>query len=166
MNFFKKSAALTFGLFLIVGTVFAQGQQMMKSGQADDVSDEELKNFVNVVKGFQQVSLESQKNVKAVLADKDMDMMRLRKIMISKSNPKMADSVNVTDKEKKELKEIKPKLKKIQRKSQKEKAKVIKDNGLTIKRFQVIRRSIQTDSTLAKKFQNELRKAAQDSMKK
>lgn len=161
MNFFKKSAALALGLFLIAGSVFAQGQQM-NSAQADKVSDEELKEFVDVVKGFQQINLESQKDIQAVLADKDINMMRLKKIMMSKRNPQMADSIQVTAKEEELVKEITPKLTEIQRKSQKQRMSVIKESDLNPQRFQVIQQSLRSDTTLAKRFQ----KIAQDSMQK
>lgn len=161
MNFFKQSAALILGFLLVAGSVFAQGQKM-ESSKADKISDKELQKFANVTSDVQKVNKDSQIKMDSLLADKEMDRKRFQKIMMSKRNPKMADSVKVTKKEEKTMKEIQPELMKMQQKTRKEMMNSMKENDLKPKRFQTIMRAVQTDPAVAKRF----RKIVQDTMKK
>ena len=157
MKFFKHSAALVLGFFLVVGTAFSQGQQM-QSTQPDSITDAELKKFATVTNEVRKIQRQSQKKVQAMLADKEMNMRRFQQIMMSKRNPKMADSVNVTQQEQKTMKEIQPKLQKMQQQSRKQMMGVMKENGLNPQRFRAIMKAVQSDPAVMKRFQ----KIAQD----
>jgi len=164
MKFFKHSVAFVFSFFIVVSAVFAQGQQMQmqKQSQADSITDAELQKFVNVTQEVQKIQQESQQKVQGMLAEKEMDMRRFQTIMMSKRNPKMADSVNVSEKEQKTIKELQPKLMKMQQDSRKKMMGVMQDEGLKPKRFQAIMRAVQSNPQVMKRFQ----KIAQDSAQK
>lgn len=158
MKFLQHSAAFVLGFLLIAGSVFAQGQQMQQPAQPDSISDEELEKFAKVANEIQKLQQESQKQVQAMLSDKEMDMQRFQQIMMSRQNPKMGDSVEVTEQEQETMKEIEPKLKKMQSESQQKIMKTIKEEGLQPQRFQAISRAVQTNPEVMKRF----KKIAQD----
>jgi hypothetical protein len=160
MKFFKQSVAIALGFLLIAGAAFAQGQQMQQQqAQPDSITDAELEKFVAVTSEVQRIQQESQKKVQAILADTDLDMQRFQKIMMSRQNPQLADSIEVTEEEQKIIEEVKPKLMKMQQSSRKEMMGAMQENGLNPQRFQAIMKAVQSNPEVMKRFQ----KVAQDS---
>lgn len=159
MKYFKSVLPLFICFFVVASSGFAQVQQP-QSSQADSITDGELKKFAQVTTESRKIQMKMRKKVDSMLAEKDMDMQRFRMIMMSKRNPKMADSVKVTPKEQKMMKEIQPKLVKLSQQSQQKMVAVIKDKGLTPQQFQKIMQAVRTDPKVMKRFQ----KIAQDSM--
>lgn len=158
MKFFKHSVAFVLGFFILAGAAFSQGQQMQQQAQADSITDQELEKFAAVTQEVQKIQRASQKKVQSMLADKEMNMQRFQQIMMSKRNPKMADSVNVTSKEEKTIKQLQPKLMKMQKNSRKQMMNSMQQNGLKPQRFQAIMRAVQSNPEVMKRFQ----KIAQD----
>lgn len=154
MNFFKKIMPLTLGLFLIAGTVFAQGQGQGQQVTSDDVSDKELKNFVATASEVQQIQRETQSELQQMVKEKEnMDFRRFQMIMMSKQNPKMADSVKISDAEQKAFNELQPKVQKMNKQMLQDFQQTIKENGLTQQRFQAIAQAMQSDKELQQRFQ-------------
>lgn len=158
MKFLQHFAAFSLGFLLIAGSVFAQGQQMQQTAQPDSITDEELEKFAMVTSELQKIQQESQKEVQAMLSDKDMDMQRFQQIMMSRQNPNMSDSLEVTAQEEKTMKEIQPKLQKMQQESRKKMMSIMQENGLQPQRFQAISRALQQNPEVMKRF----KKIAQD----
>lgn len=161
MKIFKHSIALALGFFLVAGAAFAQGQQMQQA-QPDSITDKDLKKFAAVTSEVQKIQQRSQKKVQSILDDTDMDMQRFQQIMMSKRNPKMSDSMQVTDEEKKIIKEIRPKLMKMQQSSRKEMMGAMQDNDLSPQRFQAIMRAVQSNPEVMKRFQKIVQDSSQN----
>lgn len=153
MNFLQKSAAFVLGFLLMVGSAFAQGQQMQQqTAQPDSVTDEELEKFAMVTNELQQIQRESQKEVEKMLSDKEMDMQRFQQIMMSRQNPQMSDSVEITKEEKQTMEEIKPKLQKMQQQSRQKMMGAMQENDLQPQRFQAISQALQSDPEVMNRF--------------
>lgn len=153
MNFLQKSAAFVLGFLLMVGSAFAQGQQMQQqTAQPDSVTDEELEKFAMVTNELQQIQRESQKEVEKMLSDKEMDMQRFQQIMMSRQNPQMSDSVEITEEEKQTMEEIKPKLQKMQQQSRQKMMGAMQENDLQPQRFQAISQALQSDPEVMNRF--------------
>src|SRR5699024_7203532 len=103
MKFFKNMMPVLLGFLLIAGSV-AQGQQKQQPTESDSVTDSELKKFADVSVESQKVQREMTEQVDSMLSEEDMDMQRFRQIMLSKRNPQMADSIEVSDKEEETMK--------------------------------------------------------------
>jgi hypothetical protein len=162
MKFFKQSAAFVLGFLLLAGSAMAQGKmKQMKSSKADSITDKELKKFAAVTSELQKMQQTQQRQVQNILAEKDMEMRRFQQIMMSKRNPKMADSIEVTAKEKKTMKEIQPKLQKMQQQSRKKMMGAMQENGLNPQRFQAIMRAVQSDRAVMQRFQKIAQENAQ-----
>ncbi len=161
MKFIKNTAAFVLGLLLLAGPAIAQAQmkQQQQSAKADSITDKELEKFASVMQVRQKVQQQSMQQVQSILSKEDMDMQRFRQIMMSKRNPKMADSLNVSAKEEKTMKKIQPKLQKMQKKSRKKMMGAMQESGLNPQRFQAIARAVQSNPEVMKRF----KKIAQDS---
>lgn len=157
MKFLQRTAASVLGFLLIAGSVFAQGQQM-QTAQPDSITDEEIEKFAEIANEIQKIQQESQKQVQTMLSDKDMNMQRFQQIMMSRQNPNMGDSIEVTDQEEATMKEIQPKLQKMQNQSRQQIMSTMKEEGLQPQRFQAISRAVQTNPNVMKRF----KKIAQD----
>ncbi|HLR25834.1 MAG TPA: DUF4168 domain-containing protein [Fodinibius sp.] len=152
MKFFKNMMPVLLGFLLIAGSV-AQGQQKQQPTESDSVTDSELKKFADVSVESQKVQREMTEQVDSMLSEEDMDMQRFRQIMLSKRNPQMADSIEVSDKEEETMKKIQPKLMKLNQEAQQEMVSIIQDNGLEPQRFQQIMQAVRTQPKVMERFQ-------------
>ena len=155
MNFFKKTVPFVLGMILMAGSAFAQGQQMqqMQNAQADSVSDEELKKFVDTAQELRSIQQDIQSEVQSMVQEEDMTFQRFQQIMMSKQNPQMAQKIEVTDEEEATINEMQPKLAKIQQQANQQQMSAIQDNGLTPQRFQQIAQAVQSDPQMIQRFQ-------------
>lgn len=156
MKFFKTIMPVFLGLFLMMaGSAVAQiqQQQQQQPAQADSITDAELEKFANVTVESQKIQEEMRSEVDSMLADQNMEMERFEKIMMSKRNPQMADSVEVTSEEEKKMEAIQPKLMEMTQESQQQMVSIIQDNDLQPQRFQQIMQAVRTNPEVMKRFQ-------------
>lgn len=163
MKFFKHTA-FVLGLLLMAGSAVAQVQGQMQSSQPDSITDEELEKVVAISGEARKIQMQSrqklQKEIKASLSDKEMDMQRFQEIMMSKQNQQAADSINISQQEQATINEIQPKLMEIQKKSQKQMMGVMQENGMNMQRFQQVMQAIRSDKQVMQRFQ-EISKSSQ-----
>lgn len=153
MKFFKKMMPALLGLLLITGSAVAQIQQQQQPAQADSISDAELEQFAAVTQESQEVQQDMREQVDSMLAEEEMEMERFQEIMMSKRNPQMADSVEVSEEEEATMEAIQPKLMELQQQSQQQMVSIIQDNGLEPQRFQQIMQAVRTNPDVMKRFQ-------------
>ncbi len=155
MDFFKKIMPFTLGFILIAGVSLAQVQQQQQGAQltSEDVSDKELKNFVATAGEVQNIQRESQTKLQEMVTAEGLEFQRFQMIMMSKQNPQMADSVEITDEEQAAFKKIQPKMSKMNQSMLQRFQSTIKENGMTQKRFQMIAQAMQSSPELQKRFQ-------------
>lgn len=148
MNFFKKGIPFVLALFLIAGSVFAQGEQPQ-----EDVTDEELENFLTAVREVQEIRRGAQAEVQKIITDEGLELQRYRIIMMSKQNPQMADSITVSEQEQQAIEKIQPKIEKMNQELAKKFQAAIQENELTRQRFQEIARAVQSSPELQQRAQ-------------
>lgn len=154
MKFLKTTLTFVAAMLLMAGTVIGQGQQMQQQqAQPDDITDEELENFVTIFNQSQEIQEKSQEKLEGILEDEDMDLQRFQTIMMSQQNPQMGDSVEMTEEEEETIERIQPQLMEINQESQQEFVEVIQDNGMEPQRFQQIMQAVQSDPDVAERFQ-------------
>lgn len=155
MKFFKTIMPVLLGLLLMTGSAVAQVQQpqQQQPAQADSITDAELEKFADVTAESQKVQQKMRDELDSMLAEQDMEMERFQKIMMSKRNPQMADSVEVSPEEEETMEAIQPKLMEMQQKSQQEMVSIIQDNDLQPQRFQQIMQAVRTNPDVMKRFQ-------------
>jgi len=166
MKFIKNILPILLGFLMIAGTVMAQNQQMQQQSQteADSVTDNELEKFAEVSQKSQQVQQEMSQKVDSMLNEEDMEKDRFQQIMMSKRNPQMADSIEVSDQEEETMNKLQPKLMELNKQAQDKMVKIIKAHDLEPDRFQQIVQAIRTNPDVMERFQKLQQKQAGQQM--
>lgn len=150
MNFFKKVVPFALGFVLMAGAVFAQGQQTQP---AEDVSDQELEAVVDIALQAQQIQQKMQMEMQQLVQDSDLSMQRFQMIYMSKQNPQMADSINVSAEEEKAFQALQPELQKLNTNAQQQIDAVVQESEITQQRLKQIQQAFQADQQLQQRFQ-------------
>jgi len=134
-------------------TVAAQTPQMMPQQQSGslEVSDEELKAFIDVVNTVQKINQESQTEMMAVVEDNGMTVQRFSQIAQSQQNPEA--TLEVGPEEMKLYEKTLAAVEKIQLASRTEMEAAIESSPLTMERYQEIAMAAQSDMELQKRLQ-------------
>lgn len=148
----SKSVVAIFTSILLFGFAIALQAQNPKGKKVDSVTNQELKKAAATVQDARKIQQQANQKLRKAVKEKGLSFKRFQKIMISKKKPKMADSLNITEEEKKLVKEIKPELSKINQQSKKKLQSVVKDHGLTQKRLQQILMVVRSKPEVAKRF--------------
>lgn len=158
MNFIKKLSPLVLGFILIAGSTLAQNKQQPVK-PAEEVSEQEMEMLVSFALESQAIQRDvNMKMQQAINEEKNIDLQRFQQISQSMQNPKKRGSLDVTEEEKKAMKNLQPKLAKISQDAQKEAQKLLEESELTQKRLQEINLALQADTALQQRFQQEMMK--------
>ncbi len=131
------------------GTLFAQLQQQMPElPTSEDVSDEEIENFVNALIDLEPIQMKTQEKLQEAVESEDMSFQRFQELMMAMQNPQMADQVDMSEDEMAKIQALQPKLIEIQGEAQQEMIAAIESHDLTAQRFDSINMGAQQDSEL------------------
>ena len=150
---------ILFGASMAFGQGMGQGQQQQQMPDlptSEDVSDEELTQFVQTIADIEPIQMEAQAEIEGVVAEEEMDFERFQQLMMAIQNPQMADQVEMSDEEQQKIESIQPKLTEIQMEAEEEIIAKIEDNGLDVDRYQAIMMGAQQDQQLMQRLQAEL----------
>lgn len=149
----KRTVLTLLGVFIITGTAFAQGQQnQQQTINPDSVTDQELQTFADAFTEMRTVEQEAQKELMGILEEEGMKPQRFQKIMMSRQNPQMAQSITLTEDEKKIIQNIQPELQRLNKEVQQDQMNIIQDKEMTMQRFQNLAQAIGSDKKLNKRF--------------
>ncbi|MDA3879767.1 MAG: DUF4168 domain-containing protein [Prolixibacteraceae bacterium] len=143
----RKIKVLLSVILFSTATAFAQQN-------STDVNDSELKKFATVYKKVQEVSRESQNKMVEIVQNEGIEVQRYNIIMRTQEDP--SQKITVSEDELKIVKTINSKLKKIEENTNKKLQETIKENKLTVNRYQEILASIQSNPDLQTKLQEYL----------
>lgn len=178
--YFKILGSLIIGLMFITGCGkkaddAQKGQQESQeqttpSGQESiqgqmnqaniEVSDAEVKKFVDAVRKVQNINRGAQQEMSKAVQDEGMNVKRFQEIQKSQQSQQQGQA-NATDAEMEKYRNIMKKMQKVQSGMQEDMKKAIKDAGLSMQRYQQIAKAARNDSTLMKKIQTEMRSSLQ-----
>ncbi|MBO6794123.1 MAG: DUF4168 domain-containing protein [Balneolaceae bacterium] len=153
MNVFIKSINLLLA-FLMIGsaTLNAQQMQMPQPAPAKNVTDNELEQFVEVAKEFQEISVATDRMLFAKLEEVGMSGQRFQEIMMARQNPN-APEVELTPLEESTIENMQSFLQQLSMSMQQQQIKAVENSELSEQRFQGIAMALQTDQQLAERFQ-------------
>lgn len=159
--FIRSISLILIGAFFAAGTAFAQvqgqqQQQMPEVPTSDDVSDEELQQFVSTISDIEPIQMELQSDVQELVGEHDISMERFQQLMMAMQNPQMADQVEISDEERSKIEEIQPELSELQMSAEEDMVEKIEDNGMDVERYQAIMMGAQQDQELMTRLQQEL----------
>ena len=146
MMLFTKRLSGFFLFFLFAGAgVMAQVQPQ------EEISDNELKQFVTAVQQVQMIDQMAQQQMMGAIQEEDMEVPRFVEIMQAMQDPNQ--EVEATEEEMEKFQAASGKIEQIQIEIQGEMEGLIVDAGLTVERYQVISMQIQSDPELQQRFQ-------------
>lgn len=162
MTFFTKSVSLFLGLFLMAGTLFAQGQQQMMQQQqpepipADSVTEADLNQFVAIYKEFQPIMMEAQKKQMQMVQEADsITVQRFNEIMRAQQTGQM-QNMQLTEVEKRAIQRLQPKMMQLRQQIQKQQMQIIQGSEMGMTRFQRMDVTIGNNPEIAKKVKSML----------
>lgn len=156
MKIFKIASLLLVAVTFAFSSAFAQGmgqQQMPDVPSSDDVSDEELNQFVTTISDIEPIQVELQTDVQKLVEEQDISMERFQQLMMAMQNPQMADQVEISDEERQQIQNIQPDLSDLQMKAEEKMVEKIEGNGLNVQRYQAIMMGAQQDQELMTRLQ-------------
>ncbi len=163
MKFFKIISTVLFAALFATSAAFAQGQmgqqQMPDVPTSNDVSDEELTQFVTTITEIEPIQIELQADVEELVEEEEIAFERFQQLMMAMQNPQMAEQIEITDAEREKIQNIQPKLSELQMKAEEEIIEKIEDNGLNVERYQAIMMGAQQDQELMQRLQTALEAA-------
>ncbi len=129
------------------GNQGGQGAPQM-GGSNIDVSDEELKKFVEISKEIRPIQMEGQKKMRSNIEESELGMKRYQEISRAKRSGK---DQNVTDKEQKQMDNIRKQNREVQEQNREKIKEKVKAKGMEWERFMKVSRAIQNDPQLKQK---------------
>lgn len=163
MKIFKLAGILVLATLFAATAAFAQGmeqgqqqQQMPDIPSSEDVSDNELSQFVTTITEIEPIQVELQSDVEKLVEEEDISFERFQQLMMAMQNPQMAQEVEISDEEREKIENIQPQLSDLQMKAEEEIVQKIEDNGLDVERYQAIMMGAQQDQELMERLQQAL----------
>ena len=153
MKILKNVKALVLTLIIFTtGIAAQQAMQMPQVAPADSVSDTELELFLEVAKVIQEIRMELDSVIIAKLDDEGMSTERFQTIMMSQQNPQ-AEEVALTSEEEETMAMMQAFLQEAGMNAQIKQLDAIQNSEMSQERFQSIAMAMQTDQSLAMRFQ-------------
>lgn len=143
------NAVLSILMMTFVTTLGAQTITPSQQGEGGKVTDDQLKKFVRVSNDLQQMQKDSKTKQQQIIKDNDMTLQRYNEISQAKRSGKDAQ---MTEAEKKKFNKISKSLKEFQQNNRQKAMQILKKHSLSQKVFTKIRRKLQSDKELQKRF--------------
>jgi ribosome-binding ATPase YchF (GTP1/OBG family) len=159
MKILKTASLLLIGATFVISSAFAQGmgqQQMPDLPTSDDVSAEELDNFIATISDIEPIQVQLQSGVQQLVQENDLSIERFQQLMMAIQNPQAAQQVEMTDKERQQIQNMQPEISDLQMKAQEQMVEKIESNGMNIQRYQAIMMGAQQDQELMTRLQSAL----------
>jgi len=128
-----------------------QQQQMQMGGDMEEVSDRELKKFVNVQEMIQEKNQEAQPKMIEIIEENEFEIQRF--VELSQATETGAE-VNASEEEMARFSEAQEGINTMQREANEEIANGIEDMGLSLERYNEISIAIQQSPQLQQKLQD------------
>jgi hypothetical protein len=131
-------------------------QQMPDLPTSDDVTAEELDNFIATISDIEPIQVQLQSDVQQLVQKNDISIERFQQLMMAMQNPQAAQQVEMTDEERQQIQSIQPEISDLQMKAQEQMVEKIENNGMNIQRYQAIMMGAQQDQELMTRLQTAL----------
>ena len=160
MKYFVMKTCMAAVLFLF-GAVSAQAQfpQQAPAQDIQEVTDEELKTFVEASMKAQQIQTEAQMEMIAIVEDEGLDVETYNKTLQGMQMGQSAEEMEVTSTDVEKFETASAQIGEIEQQMEDQLIAAIEDEGLELQRFQEIFMAIQSDSGLQQKMQQYIQEA-------
>jgi len=128
------------------------GEGQSRITMADSVSDEEMKQFMQVNEKLRPIQMGMQKDLQGIVDDEGLEPMRYNEIAQAHQQGRK-DSIEMSKEEEKKFRNIGNRMQKAQADAQIEGDKIIKSAGMDPGRYQQIGMALQSKPELQKRYQ-------------
>ncbi len=155
--FFCGLLSLSFLSIAIAAPSHAQSaaQALTQTASVGNIPALELQQFVQVLKRWKSIDMESQRKMVGVIKAEKMNPERFVEILKQQQNPG-ASTTEISADDKAKFEKIMAKFQEIEQESIPKKEKAITSQGLEIQRFAQIQRIVQQDPSLQQRVQQML----------
>jgi len=140
---FKNATFLLLAMFFCGTTAIAQTKT--------EVTDGEIEKFVSAVKEVQLINQQAQQEMIKAIQNKDLEVQRFNEMYAASQDPQT--ELDASAEETQKFNNINKEIIKIQTNSGQKMEEGIKDQDLTVERYQEINAAIQNDPALMQKVQ-------------
>jgi len=148
-------------LIVIFVATFSAGLQAQTDKK---VTDEKLKQFVEISQKVQGQSMKNQQKMMKVIEDEGLSPQRFNQIYKANQNPNKKSDASA--KEQKQFKSAMSEIKSMNKQSQKDMEKLIKKEGMKFDTYMMINQKLQNDESLLKRFKEIMRAKQPQARKK
>ena len=164
-NFIRKGSAfmsIAALLTLVILPVAAQsgstGQsgsqlQQSQSKNAPSFEDQELEKFAEVMEEIQEVQTESNQQIESAFTDSSLSKERFNTLYSARQNQGAQKADGETDAETEEFNALAQKIQTIQQSSQKEMVETVRENDMTVQKFNEIVKAMRSNPELGQRIQ-------------
>lgn len=133
-----------------------QGQFQQQQAPDVDVSDEELDTFTDAIVAAQEVQMEFQQEMVAMIEEEGMDVETFNKIAQANEMGQSTDELDVSEEDMQNFENVSGKIQEAQTGVNEEVTAAVEDAGMEMARFQEINRAIQQDTALQQRIRERM----------
>ena len=160
MKYFAMTTCMTVVIFLFgVASVQAQFEQPAPPQDMPEVTDEELKTFVDASMKAQQIQTEAQMEMVAIVEDEGLNVETYNRILQGLQMGQSAVEMEVSDSDVEKFEVASAQIGEIEEDMEVKLIAAIEDEGLELERFQQIFMAVQSDAGLQQKMQQMIMEA-------
>jgi len=160
MKYFVMTTCMAAIIFLFgAASVQAQFEQPAPPQDMPEVTDEELKTFVDASMKAQQIQTEAQVEMIAIVEDEGLEVETYNKILQGLQMGQSADEMEVSESDVEKFETASAQIGEIEQDMEVKLIAAIEDEGLELERFQEIFMAVQSDAGLQQKMQQMIMEA-------
>jgi hypothetical protein len=160
MKYFVITTCIAAMVFLFgAATVQAQFEQPAPPQDLPEVTDAELKTFVDASIKAQRIQTEAQMEMIAIVEDEGLDVETYNTILQGMQMGQSADDMEVSETDVEKFEKASALIGDIEEEMEEKLIAAIEDEGLELQRFQEIFMAIQSDAGLQQKMQQYIQEA-------
>jgi hypothetical protein len=152
MLILKKMSNLLFLFLFVITGIYAQLPQ--QQAQPTEVSNSEIKQFATALLKIQSIEEQIQGKMVSAVQDAGIDVQRFNEIIKTSKDPNQ--EVDASDDEYEKFNNANQAIEEIQNQAQQDMQKIVRENDLTVNRYQQIMMAVQNDPELQQKLQAEM----------
>ena len=155
MNSIKKITSIFVLALFAVSGVFAQQAPQQSAPQATpqqtEISDAEMETFASAFQQVQMINQQAQQQMVSAIQEEGFEVKRFNEMYMQDRNPEK--EIEASNEEMEMYQSVSSELGEIQSRAQKKMQEKIKEEGMTVERYQEIAMLLQNDPQLQKELQ-------------
>ncbi len=146
-------------IFLTFSSSNAQFQPPPEQQEIPEVTDQELRVFIDASLKAQQIQTEAQMEMISIVEDEGLDVATYNRILEGMRMEQSAEEMDVTDSQLEKFSAASDQIEEIEEKMEERLITAIEDEGMKLERYQMVFTAIQMNPELQQKMQQMVQEA-------